>query len=122
MEPTTDQRDVLLHSPLKKPKKKRTKPASSIESTPHAAPNNAFNRPLLLSPELAELVGTSHLSRPQVVKKIWEHVHAHSLQDPADKRQIICNEAMRRVFKVNNVHIFTMNKVCYSLCYLLSHV
>ena len=74
--------------------------------------NNPFNRLLLLSPDLANLMGgESHMSRPQVVKKIWEHVREHDLQDPSDKRQIICDQAMRHVFKVENVNIFTMNKV-----------
>jgi upstream activation factor subunit UAF30 len=51
------------------------------------------------------------LSRPQTVKKIWEYVKARDLQDPADKRQIRCDDAMRAVFKQDSVHMFTMNKI-----------
>jgi upstream activation factor subunit UAF30 len=51
------------------------------------------------------------LSRPQCVKKIWEYIHAHELQDPADKRQIRCDDKMQLVFKQDKVHMFTMNKL-----------
>jgi hypothetical protein len=51
------------------------------------------------------------LSRPQTVKKIWEHIKSHSLQDQADKRLIICDDAMRAIFKQEKVHMFTMNKI-----------
>ena len=64
-----------------------------------------------LSEPLAELLGETQLSRPQTVKKIWEYVKSKDLQDPADKRQIRCDEAMRAVFKQDRVHMFTMNKL-----------
>jgi len=50
------------------------------------------------------------LSRPQVVKKLWEHIKANDLQDPKDKRQIICDEKMTAVFKQAKVDMFQMNK------------
>jgi upstream activation factor subunit UAF30 len=53
----------------------------------------------------------SQLSRPQTVKKIWEYIKSHNLQDPTDKRQIICDEKMHDIFKTERVHMFTMNKI-----------
>lgn len=64
-----------------------------------------------LSEPLAALLNETQLSRPQTVKKIWEYVKSNELQDPADKRQIVCDDAMRAVFKVDRVHMFTMNKI-----------
>lgn len=64
-----------------------------------------------LSPALSELLGETQLSRPQTVKKIWQYVKERDLQDPADKRQIRCDDAMRAVFKQDRVHMFTMNKI-----------
>jgi len=81
-----------------KPEKKRRKP------------NNAFNKPMLLAEPLAALVGDNQMSRPECVKRIWAHVKAHELQDPNDKRNILCDEMMRPVFG-NKVNMFTMNKV-----------
>jgi upstream activation factor subunit UAF30 len=66
---------------------------------------------MVLSQPLAALLNETELSRPQCVKKIWEYVREHDLQDPNDKRQIRCDDAMRAVFKQDRVHMFTMNKL-----------
>ncbi|KAI9668210.1 MAG: hypothetical protein M1821_001030 [Bathelium mastoideum] len=79
--------------------------------------NGAFHKPMSLSTPLASLVGETVLSRPQTVKKIWEYVKARDLQDPNDKRQIRCDDAMRAVFKQDRVHMFTMNKILASQLY-----
>lgn len=51
------------------------------------------------------------LSRPQTVKKVWEYIRENELQDPSDRRQIRCDDAMRAVFKQDRVHMFTMTKI-----------
>ncbi|KAH7417575.1 hypothetical protein BKA64DRAFT_303617 [Cadophora sp. MPI-SDFR-AT-0126] len=70
-----------------------------------------FHKQYHLSAPLAELVGEPTLSRPQVVKKIWEYIKERDLQDPADKRQIRCDDRLQSVFKQEKVHMFTMNKL-----------
>ncbi|KAL2072783.1 hypothetical protein VTL71DRAFT_12126 [Oculimacula yallundae] len=70
-----------------------------------------FHKQYHLSAPLADLVGEPTLSRPQVVKKIWEYIKARDLQDPTDKRQILCDDKLQLVFKVDKVHMFTMNKI-----------
>jgi upstream activation factor subunit UAF30 len=57
------------------------------------------------------MLGENTLSRPQTVKRIWAYVKERDLQDPSDKRQINCDDAMRAVFKGDRVHMFTMNKL-----------
>lgn len=74
-------------------------------------PHCASLRPVHTFPSLSMLTGILQLSRPQTVKKIWEYVKERDLQDPNDKRQIRCDEAMRAVFKTDRVHMFTMNKI-----------
>lgn len=71
----------------------------------------ATQKPMNLSEPLSALLGETQLSRPQTVKKIWEYVKSNDLQDPSDKRQIVCDDAMRAVFKTDRVHMFTMNKI-----------
>lgn len=66
---------------------------------------------MALSPSLSVLLGETQLSRPQTVKRIWEYIKSHGLQDPTDRRQVICDEPMKTVFKVDKVHMFTMNKI-----------
>ena len=46
-----------------------------------------------------------------MVKKLWEHIKANELQDPSDRRQILCDEKMSAIFKVNKVDMFQMNKL-----------
>jgi len=81
-----------------------------------------FHKPMALSPALSELLGETQLSRPQTVKKIWEYVKARELQDPSDKRQIRCDDAMRAVFKQDRVHMFTMNKILNQNLYAVDEV
>ncbi|KAL5336283.1 SWIB/MDM2 domain-containing protein [Aspergillus crustosus] len=74
--------------------------------------SGGFHKPLNLSPALSELLGGAvTLSRPQTVKKLWEYIHEHDLQDPADRRQIRCDDPMRAVFKQDRIHMFTMTKI-----------
>lgn len=108
-----------LRASSKKPiKKKRT--VSKLKDTGDSSepvkkrkpnPNSPFNRPLILSESLASFVGQQELSRPQVVKKIWDYVKEHGLQDSSDKRYILCDAKLQTVFKTEKVHMFTLNKI-----------
>ena len=51
-----------------------------------------------LSKELASVVGEKELSRGEVTKKIWEYIKTHQLQDPNNKRIIIPDEKLSKVF------------------------
>ncbi|KAJ6164996.1 hypothetical protein N7470_003668 [Penicillium chermesinum] len=74
--------------------------------------SGGFHKPLNLSPPLSALLGGEvTLSRPQTVKKVWQYIRENELQDPSDRRQIRCNDAMRAVFKQDRVHMFTMTKI-----------
>jgi len=46
-----------------------------------------------------------------VVKKLWEYIKGNELQDPSDKRQIMCDEKLQAVFKQSRVDMFQMNKL-----------
>ncbi|KZV80647.1 SWIB-domain-containing protein [Exidia glandulosa HHB12029] len=70
-----------------------------------------FQKPLILSPPLASVLAVEHLSRPQVVKKLWEYIRENNLQNPNNKRQILCDPNLRAVFKQDRVDMFTMNKL-----------
>lgn len=59
------------------------------------------------SDALSELVGEARLSRPQTVKRIWEYVKERGLQDQNDRRYILCDEVLQRVFHSDKVHMFT---------------
>ncbi|CAI4216078.1 unnamed protein product [Parascedosporium putredinis] len=103
-------------APKKKSDKKvRASDESDVDgsdgsSAPKRKAGGGFQKPFNLSSTLADLCGETQLSRPQVVKKLWEHIKANDLQDPKDKRQIICDEKMTAVFKQAKVDMFQMNK------------
>ncbi|KAK9319894.1 SWIB/MDM2 domain-containing protein [Lipomyces orientalis] len=72
--------------------------------------NNPFNAKMILSPQLADFLGVTELSRPEAVKSIWTYIKDNDLQNPEDKREILCDDKMRPVFG-DKVHMFTMNKI-----------
>ncbi len=51
-----------------------------------------------LSKELQAIVGEEPLSRPEVTKKLWEYIKSHNLQDPKNKRMIIPDANLAKVF------------------------
>lgn len=42
---------------------------------------------------------------------MWAYIKEHGLQDPSDKRFIICDDNLRTIFPTPKVHMFTMNKL-----------
>ncbi|CAA0840924.1 SWIB complex BAF60b domain-containing protein [Striga hermonthica] len=84
------------------PKKKEKRPRG----------NPGLLAPLKLSDALVKFLGSgeSELSRPDVVKRIWDYIKQHSLQDPEDKRQIICDEKLKELFNVDTFNGFSVTK------------
>nr|ABK26533.1 unknown [Picea sitchensis] len=64
-----------------------------------------------VSPELQAIVGEPALPRTQIVKQLWTYIRANNLQDPSNKRNIICNDALRMVFDTDSTDMFQMNKL-----------
>ena len=62
------------------------------------------------SEELAAVVGSNPLPRGQVVSKMWEYVRSHGLQNPDNRREILADDKLRRVFGKDKVTMFEMNK------------
>ncbi|KAI3448157.1 hypothetical protein Pfo_004822 [Paulownia fortunei] len=56
-------------------------------------------KPRRVSPEMqAFLGGLSEIPRTQALKEIWAYIKQHNLQDPADKKVIICDEKLKKIF------------------------
>ncbi|KAI0501526.1 hypothetical protein KFK09_016471 [Dendrobium nobile] len=69
-----------------------------------------FTKLCSLSPLLQEFVGVPELARTEVVKRLWGYIRENNLQDPSNKRKIICDERLQNLFKVNMIDMFQMNK------------
>jgi len=50
------------------------------------------------SPALAAVIGAEPLPHTQAVKKMWDYIKTHNLQDPKDKRTIVADDKLRAVF------------------------
>ncbi len=76
--------------------------------------NPALLKPMELSEELEAVVGKGPLSRGEVVKKIWDYIKKHDLQNPANKRNIFADDKLMPIFKKKEVTMFEMTKLVSS--------
>jgi chromatin remodeling complex protein RSC6 len=90
------------------PAKKATKPAT--ESKPERKVNPALLKPLQPSKELAAIVGSAPLPRSQTVSKMWDYIKKNNLQNPANKREILADDKLEKIFGKKKVTMFEMNK------------
>ena len=58
------------------------------------------------SAALAAVIGNEPVARPEAVKKMWEYIKAHNLQDPKDKRTIVADDKLRAVFGKDSAGMF----------------
>lgn len=72
----------------KEPKKTKGKKKSTTSNQPKKK----------LSKELAAVTGEEELSRPEVVKKVWDYIKEHNLQNPKNKREIVPDAKLAKVF------------------------
>ncbi len=75
-----------------KSKKGKKKKEPQAKKTKKAQPGYA------LSKDLAAICGEEKLSRPEVVKKTWDYIKEHKLQDPKNKRLIVPDAKLAKVF------------------------
>lgn len=74
--------------------------------------NPALMKPLELSSELEAVVGKGPLPRGQVVKKLWEYIKEHNLQNPQNKRNILADDKLKAIFDgKSEVTMFEMTKL-----------
>jgi upstream activation factor subunit UAF30 len=75
---------------VKAPKAKKVKSARK--------PNAAFMVALKPSPALAEVIGNVAIPRTEAVRKIWVYIKKNNLQNPKNKRNILADEKLAKVF------------------------
>ena len=85
---------------------KATKKVAKVKTA--RKPNAAFMKALTPSAILAEIVGNKPLPRTQVVSKIWDYIKKHNLQNPKNKRNIIADEKLAKLFGKKEVTMFEL--------------
>jgi upstream activation factor subunit UAF30 len=73
--------------------------------------NPALLKPMNLSAELEAVIGKGPMSRGEVVKKIWEYIKKHDLQNPKNKRNILADDKLMPIFGKKEVTMFEMTKI-----------
>ncbi|TKD50059.1 SWIB/MDM2 domain-containing protein [Sphingomonas baiyangensis] len=66
--------------------------------------------PVTLSPELADIVGKGPMPRSEIVSKMWEYIKKHELQNPENKREILADDKLEKIFGKKKATMFEMNK------------
>ncbi|KAL3645812.1 hypothetical protein CASFOL_010992 [Castilleja foliolosa] len=55
-----------------------------------------------VSPALAKFLGSAEASRTDAVKKVWAYVKSNNLQNPANKKEIYCDDTLKEIFDGND--------------------
>ena len=82
-----------------------------MTETKTAPKTTAFMKELTPSPELAAIVGAQPLPRTEVTKRLWDYIKARNLQNPANKRNILCDEQLKAVMGKDEVTMFEMTSL-----------
>lgn len=70
--------------------------------------NSALMKPMKPSPQLAQVVGSDALPRSEMTKKLWAYIKANNLQNPANKRNILCDDKLKAIMGKDEVTMFEM--------------
>lgn len=97
-------------APKKTAEKTAEKAAPKATKAAAGTKPNALQQPLKPSADLAAIVGDKPLPRGEVVSKVWEHIKKHNLQNPENKREIVADEKLKKIFGKDKCSMFEMNK------------
>lgn len=87
-------------------------PPKKAPAKRRAGTGGAFSKPWAMSEQLSAVCGgAKELPRGQVVKAIWTYIKEHDLQDPSNKKRILCDDALQAVFGKKKVDAFGMMKL-----------
>jgi chromatin remodeling complex protein RSC6 len=71
-------------------------------------PNAAFMKTLTPSADLAAVIGATPVARTEAVKLMWDYIKANNLQNPANKRNILADAKLVKVFGKDEVTMFEL--------------
>ena len=88
----------------------KTVPKKTAAKATDGGKVNALQQPLRPSKALAAVVGPGPLPRTEVVSKVWGYIKSNNLQNPENRREILADERLEKVFGKDRVTMFEMNK------------
>ena len=69
---------------------------------------SGFMKALKPSAQLAAVIGSDAVPRTEVTKRLWAYIKEHKLQNPQNKRNILCDDKLRAVMGKDEVTMFEM--------------
>lgn len=104
-----ENKEPSLVYPLNKSKDSEPQTYKELEM---AKKQSKFMQPMRLSEDLKAVVGAGPLPRTEVTKKLWAYIKAKRCQDPKNKRNIIADDKLLKVFGgKKTVNMFEMTKL-----------
>ena len=76
------------------------------EKKPRAENNSGFMKPVNISPELANFISvdsSAPITRVAITKKICEYIKEKDLQNPKDRREIVPDASLKRIFSLTEM-------------------
>lgn len=70
-----------------------------------------FDKLYKVSRELADFIGSSQITRKELMKFMYSYFEANGLKDPEDRRYIISNRILKDLLKVDRFHSFELMKL-----------
>ncbi|XP_047329109.1 protein TRI1-like [Impatiens glandulifera] len=55
-------------------------------------------KPMQVSPALNDFLGVPEAARSDVMKKVWDYIKLHNLQNPSNRREILCDDKLKTIF------------------------
>jgi upstream activation factor subunit UAF30 len=92
-------------------KKATAKKAAPKKATSARKPNAAFMKALTPSTALSEIIGAAAVARTEAVKKIWAYIKKHNLQNPKNKRNILADDKLSKIFGKKEVTMFELASI-----------
>ena len=79
-------------------------------ATKQTTAGTGIHAPVKPSADLAAIVGADALPRSEVISKVWDYIKSNNLQNPENKREIVADDKLKKVFGKDKATMFEMNK------------
>jgi chromatin remodeling complex protein RSC6 len=87
-----------------------TTASGGTKKTVGGSKTDGLHRPVQPSAELGAIIGDKPMTRSDVVSKIWDYIKKNDLQNPKDKREILADAKLEKIFGKKQASMFEMNK------------
>ncbi|OMP02206.1 hypothetical protein COLO4_11280 [Corchorus olitorius] len=85
---------------------------SSASFASSALNGGGLQRAVPISPQLGKFLGASQASRTGALKKVWDYIKLHNLQNPANRKEILCDDKLKKIFAgKDSVGMFEITKL-----------